>query len=131
MTLCPGKQVGHSNTGNPWERDLSLDMSVIAGWGATTLVSLMEEHEFAEFGVPGLGKAAEEAGLEWHLLPIRDVDVPDERFERLWVYSGHVLRRKLKAGRTATAGRRVRAAASGVRWARRIIRSPIRRRAAA
>ena len=98
MTLCPGKQVGHSNTGDPWERDLSLDMSVIAGWGATTLVSLMEEHEFAEFGVPGLGKAAEEAGLEWHLLPIRDVDVPDGRFERLWVYSGHVLRRKLKAG---------------------------------
>ena len=98
MTLCPGKQVGCSNTGDPWARDLPLDMRVIAGWGATTLVSLMEEHELAEFGVSELGKVAEAAGLEWHLLSIRDVDVPDERFERLWVYSGHVLRRKLKAG---------------------------------
>lgn len=98
MTLCPGKQVGCSNTGDPWERDLSLDMSVITGWRATTLVTLMEEHELAALGVPELGEAAEQAGLEWHLLPIRDVDVPDQRFERLWVYSGHVLRRKLKAG---------------------------------
>ena len=98
MTLCPGKQVDDSNTGGPWERDLALDLRVIADWGATTLVSLMEEHELAKFGVRELGTVAEEAGLEWHLLPIRDVDIPDERFERLWPYSGHVLRTKLESG---------------------------------
>ena len=95
--LCPGKQAD-SNFGSPWKRDLALDLSVIVDWGATTLVSLMEDHEFPMLQVSGLGDAAEQAGLEWHHLPIRDVDVPDERFERLWVYSGHVLRRKLKAG---------------------------------
>ena len=99
MTLCPGKQVDDSNTGDPWERDLALDMRVIADWGATTLVSLMEEHELAKFGVRELGTVAEEAGLEWHLLPIRDYAVPDERFERLWTYSGHVLRRRLELGK--------------------------------
>ena len=53
---------------------------------------------FPKFGIPDLGKVAEDAGLEWHCLPIRDVDVPDERFERLWTYSGHILRRKLASG---------------------------------
>ena len=97
MTLCPGKQA-ESYFGGQWERDLALDMGVIVEWGASTLVSLMEEHEFLAFGVQELGDVAEEAGLEWHCLPIRDVHAPDERFERLWAYSGHVLRGKLAAG---------------------------------
>lgn len=99
LTLCPGKQ-GPSNFGDPWERDLELDMRAIVDLEATTLVSLMEAHEFPMLNVAGLGDAAEEAGLEWHHLPIRDVNVPDERFERLWTYSGHVLRGKLRAGET-------------------------------
>ena len=97
MTLCPGKQV-NSYYGDRWERDLALDLRVIADWGASTLVSLMEEHEFPMLRVPELGEVAEQAGLEWHLLPIEDGDVPDERFERLWTYSGHVLRNKLESG---------------------------------
>ena len=48
--------------------------------------------------MPDLGDVAEAAGLEWHWLPIRDVHAPDERFERLWTYSGHILRRKLASG---------------------------------
>ena len=97
MTMCPGKKVT-SNPYSRWERDLALDMGVIVGWGASALVSLMEDHEFRCFGVTDLGDVAEDAGLEWHCLPIKDVRVPDERFERLWAYSGHVLRRKLASG---------------------------------
>ena len=70
----------------------------MADWGATTLVTLMEAPELEALGVGGLGSAAEAAGLEWHHLPITDVQVPDERFERPWTYSGHVLRRKLASG---------------------------------
>ena len=58
----------------------------------------MEDHEFDKLEVAALGEAAEAAGLEWHHLAIRDVDIPREPFERLWVYSGHVLRKKLTAG---------------------------------
>ena len=97
MTMCPGKQV-KSDFGPPWERDLALDMRVISDWGASTLVSLMEEHEFHEFRVQDLGDVAEASGLEWHCIPIRDVHAPDERFERLWTYSGHILRRTLASG---------------------------------
>ena len=93
MAMCPGKKVN-----GRWNRDLALDMRAIVDWGASTVVSLMEECEFLKLGVRRLGKVVEDAGLEWHCLPIRDVHPPDERFERLWTYSGHVLRGKLALG---------------------------------
>ena len=97
MTHCPGKKAT-SLFGSPWERDLAADMRAIVEWGAGAVVSLTEGHEFRTLGVPGLGDAVESAGLDWYHLPIEDVNVPDESFERLWTWSGHVLRRKLRAG---------------------------------
>ena len=97
MTLCPGKRAP-SYFGGRWERDLSIDMRAIVDWGATALVTLMEGPELEYLGVGNLGPVAEAAGLEWHHLPITDVQVPDERFERPWAYTGHVLRRKLALG---------------------------------
>lgn len=95
--MCPGKQVD-GNFGGRWERDLASDMRVISDWGASTVVSLMEDREFREFGVRNLGDVVEAAGLEWHCVPIRDYHAPDERFERLWTYSGHAVRRRLALG---------------------------------
>ena len=97
MTLCPGKHAS-SAFGTAWARDLALDLNAVVDWGATSLVSLVERHELSAFRVSNLGEAAEEAGLEWHDLPIKDVHIPDERFERRWPYSGHVLRRRLQSG---------------------------------
>ena len=97
MTLCPGKQAP-SVFGTAWARDLALDLDAVVDWGATSLVSLVERSELSALGVSNLGDAAEEAGLEWHHLPIEDLRVPGERFERRWVYSGNVLRRKLRSG---------------------------------
>ena len=97
MTLCPGKRAD-SYYGRPWERDVEADIRVVADWGATTLVTLMEAPELEVLGVGDLGSVAEAAGLEWHHLPITDVQVPDERFERPWAYSGHALRKKLASG---------------------------------
>ena len=96
MTLCPGKHAS-SAFGTAWARDLALDLNAVVDWGATSLVSLVERHELSAFRVSNLGEAAEEAGLEWHHLPIKDVHIPDERFERRWPYSGHVLRRRLQS----------------------------------
>ena len=97
MTLCPGKHAS-SAFGTAWARDLAFDLDAVVDWGATSLVSLVERHELSAFGVSNLGEAAEEAGLEWHHLPIKDVHIPDERFERRWTYSGQVLRRRLQSG---------------------------------
>ena len=97
MTLCPGKQAD-SLFGGRWERDLAADIAAVSDWGATTLVTLMEVPELERLGVRKIGDVAEAAGLDWHLLPIVDVNVPDDRFVRRWSYSGHVLRGKLAAG---------------------------------
>ena len=83
VTLCPGKR-GASVLGQAWARDLATDIAAIASWGATAVVTLIEEHEFELLGVEGLPAAVRNAGMEWHHLPVTDVSVPDERFERAW-----------------------------------------------
>ena len=58
ITLCPGKTDGTARFG-PWARDLDLDLDVIQHWGATALISLIEDQEFDRLSVRGLGNAVE------------------------------------------------------------------------
>ncbi len=97
LTICPGKHDRHALTG-AWARDLDADLMAIREWGATALVTLIEEHEFELLKVPDLGARAKAMGLDWHHLPIRDVSVPDERFESGWVKSGPGLLARLREG---------------------------------
>jgi ADP-ribosyl-[dinitrogen reductase] hydrolase len=75
VTLCPGKK-GDSVFGAPWDRDLDIDVDAIEAWGASAVLSLVEDHELDTLGVPRLGEAIETRGLEWHRFPIRDLDIP-------------------------------------------------------
>jgi ADP-ribosylglycohydrolase len=99
LTFCPGKKQRGALSGD-WDRDLAADLEVIKSSGAKALVTLMETDELTAVHVPltELGEKATSLGLEWHHLPIRDVDVPDERFEDLWTYSGVRLRNLLVQG---------------------------------
>jgi ADP-ribosyl-[dinitrogen reductase] hydrolase len=99
LTFCPGKKQSDSYSG-PWDRDLRTDLQAIRSWGASALVTLIEDHEFGELQVSDLGILAEATGLEWHHLPIPDVNVPDANFEQTWAYSGHQLRSLLQAGKS-------------------------------
>jgi ADP-ribosyl-[dinitrogen reductase] hydrolase len=93
----PGQEAPPRPTGD-WNRDLQIDLQAIEKWGAHAVVTLLEDHEFIRFQVPGLGEAVEAAGMQWHHLPIKDVSIPGELFEKLWVYSGHRLRGMLGSG---------------------------------
>ncbi len=99
LTFCPGKKHQSLYSGT-WDRDLCTDLQAIQSFGAKTLVTLMESQELDEVNVPVglLGSWARELGLEWHHLPIKDVDVPDDRVEDLWTYSGLRLRNTLARG---------------------------------
>ena len=97
MAFCPGKK-GDAVNGAVWDRDLGADLAAIRDWGATALVSLTEDHEFDLLQVPGLGEQAAAMGIEWHHLPIADMNIQDAGFDTLWTCSGHVLRRRLQAG---------------------------------
>jgi len=98
MTICPGKHEVSAFSGR-WARDLETDVRAIVDWGAAAVVTLMEKDELARLKVSAIGETVERAKMDWHFLPIVDVDVPDEHFENLWIYSGHSLRRVLVDGR--------------------------------
>ena len=68
VTLCPGKR-GDSVFGAGWARDLATDIAMIREWGASAVVTLIEEHEFEMLGVQALPEAVRAAGIEWHHLP--------------------------------------------------------------
>jgi ADP-ribosylglycohydrolase/protein-tyrosine phosphatase len=99
LTFCPGKKQRGAMSGD-WDRDLAADLEAIRSSGAKALVTLMETDELTAVKVPtsDLSKQSARFGLEWHHLPIRDVDVPGERFEDLWTYSGVRLRNLLIKG---------------------------------
>jgi len=81
-----------------WERDLATDLDAIAAWRPGAMVTLIEDHEFGMLGVRGLGAQVRARRIDWHHLPIVDVQPPDERFESLWLTSGPALTGLLRDG---------------------------------
>ncbi|WP_058554272.1 hypothetical protein [Thiohalocapsa sp. ML1] len=83
LTFCPGKRDPYARGGG-WWRDLDADLDAIVAWGACAVLCLLEPHELELLAVPGLADGVITRGMDWHHLPIRDVDVPDDRFEQGW-----------------------------------------------
>ena len=97
LTFAPGKTDPHSWP-SPWRRDLSTDLDVIFALKARVVVTFLERHEFELLRIPKLGEEIRRRGLEWLHLPIRDVSVPDEIFEKAWPGHSFALRSMLRAG---------------------------------
>ena len=97
ITFCPGKKQADAMTG-VWNRDLGLDLDAIETWGAATVFTLIEPHEFEELAVVTLGSDVQARGMEWLHLPIRDVSTPDHRFEAEWAAHRAGLRKQIIAG---------------------------------
>lgn len=94
LTICPGK----TDAARRWRRDLGIDLDEIKAWGATTVLTLIEEHEFRLLKVEDLGRQVHSTGMAWFHLPIKDVSVPDQRFADAWKTTGSEIHRRLDAG---------------------------------
>jgi protein-tyrosine phosphatase len=94
ITFCPGKHDWYGD----WVRDLNADLDAIRDWGAQAIVTLIERHEFDELNVGHLPVGVTQRGMAWHHLPIRDVSIPNARFEERWDTVGDELRRRLRNG---------------------------------
>jgi ADP-ribosyl-[dinitrogen reductase] hydrolase len=81
LTSCPGRARPGAPTGVGAR--LELDLAAIRDWGASLLLSLIEDSEFRELGIEDLGGRLP-AGLAWLRLPIRDFSVPDADWETAW-----------------------------------------------
>jgi ADP-ribosyl-[dinitrogen reductase] hydrolase len=97
LTFCPGKKQPASFTGS-WDRDLAIDLDAARDWGATALVTLIEDHELKALQVEPIGSEARARNIDWFHLPIADVSVPCHRFERSWNLAGEQLRTRLRNG---------------------------------
>ena len=98
ITFCPGKHAS-SAFGEPWRRDLAIDLQAIADWQAVAVVTLIEDHEFQLLAVPDLGARIQQRGMAWHHLPIADTDVPNAAWEARWATVGKRLVQHLVDGR--------------------------------
>jgi ADP-ribosyl-[dinitrogen reductase] hydrolase len=98
LTFCPGKKASSLLDGSYWNRQLHVDIEQIVNWGASTLVSLIEVEEFAALGVEELPACAEQAGLAWLHLPIKDAGVLSAVFEREWQSASHYIHSALQHG---------------------------------
>ena len=94
LTICPGKKDRSAH----WDRDLGEDLDLIRDWGASAVVTLIEDHELRLLAVEDLGQEVKRRGMDWMHLPIRDVNVPDDRFERAWALTGPTLHRRIDRG---------------------------------
>ena len=98
LTLCPGKYDPHGMSGT-WDRDLALDLDKIQKWGAAAVVTLVEPHELTLLRVEALGEEVLRRSMQWFHLPIVDVSVPDQAFERKWDVAGEMLLSLLRSRR--------------------------------
>ncbi|WP_170285879.1 cyclin-dependent kinase inhibitor 3 family protein [Propionivibrio limicola] len=83
MSFCPGKKQSDALTG-AWDRDLDKDLVRIRDWGASMVVSLIEEHEFSHLQVTALPERVKAHQMNWRHLPIPDRQPPGAAFHDLW-----------------------------------------------
>lgn len=93
LCLCPGKK----QKDRSWNRDISTDIQTILTWGATIVLTLLEEQDMQDLNVSNLGTCISNAGLKWFHLPIKDYSIPTSSFERQWKTISKDLRAHLKA----------------------------------
>jgi len=74
--------------GGSWDGDLERDLGVKRAWKPDTVLALLEDHEYAGLDIPQFQDAVLAAGLPWRFLPIRDGEIPDERFTRACITLG-------------------------------------------
>jgi ADP-ribosyl-[dinitrogen reductase] hydrolase len=81
-----------------WDRDFNRDLDTIRTWGAAAVVTLLEPTELTLLRVERLGEEVLRRNMLWSHLPIVDVSIPDERFEKEWDIAGEELRSMLRSG---------------------------------
>src|SRR2546428_9375477 len=98
LTPCPGS-ARFPSARESWQRDLGADFDVIAEWGASAVVTLVQAAELKSPALDDLRAHARRRAMEWYHLPIRDAATPDSEFEARWVEAGARLRALLYEGR--------------------------------
>ena len=87
VTHCPGRNRIDS-AGRQWKRNLRDDLRDLMAWGASAVLTLVEDHEFARLGVPEFTTEIRRTRLLWYHMAIPDMSVPGTAFEEAWSRDG-------------------------------------------
>jgi protein-tyrosine phosphatase len=60
------------------------DLQSLRDWGASVVVTLLEESELHTLGVRDLGRNVVTLNMIWLHLPVHNMALPDERFDEKW-----------------------------------------------
>ena len=83
ISVCPGIKDA-SSLANRLDRDLEADLEIISSWNAKMALTLMESNELEKYGVANIGEVMRHYQIEWYHLPIKDMSIPNSRFEEMW-----------------------------------------------
>ncbi len=83
MTFCPGKKI-MGLYGGQWQRDINLDLNVIEKANTSSLLSVIEDHEFDILGVPNFKTTVKNYKFQWQHLLIKDCETPSAIFKKQW-----------------------------------------------
>ncbi|MCB1754814.1 MAG: dual specificity protein phosphatase family protein [Gammaproteobacteria bacterium] len=97
LVACPGVRIG-GGTNQKVAKNIKADIQEMVDWGASGVVTLVEEHELSIAGVSDLPERLKSAGLWWRHLPMMDMYIPEEDFEHDWLREGARIRNLLKHG---------------------------------
>lgn len=92
ICACPGGRTLYSGA------SLSEDLDSIRAWGASGIVTLIEDEEIHFLGITSIGDECSRRDMWWLHMPIRDMCAPDARFDARWRQEGSQLRGRLAAG---------------------------------
>ena len=96
MVACPGVRVAENSAGVA--KHIQADIQEIVDWGANSVVSLIEDHEFRLNQVEELHPRLKAEGIAAMHLPIIDMSIPDQDFEDAWAEDGERIRHSLRLG---------------------------------
>ena len=87
ITHCPGRN-GIDSAGYRWKRNLRDDLRGLAAWGASAVLTLVEDYEFACLGVPEFATEIRRTRLFWYHMAIPDMSAPGTAFDEAWARDG-------------------------------------------
>lgn len=91
ISCCPGR--------TDLNHDLAIDIEMLQMKHAEAVVTLSDDEELDELGVPLLGPALEAAGMRWFHLPFDNYCVPEPHWEDEWLEHGPEVRALIREGR--------------------------------
>ena len=95
MTYCQGKP----DKNGVLAQDPLSNISQIKKWGASAVISLLNDKELTDYNSQQLGDNIRNAGLTWFHHPFEDNGVPTEKFTQRWKQQQSALHEILKAGK--------------------------------